>query len=124
MSTGVNDAIKKARDAGLYVIALDTPTDPPDAVDITFATDNREAGKLIGQYTAAKLDGKKTLIVIPEVDDNLLLAARNIPNVLVQRVWDLNTYSLLNADNVGFTDAAVKALTSKPETAKAAGAKA
>jgi ribosomal protein L4 len=44
--------------------------------------------------------------------------------VLVQRVWDLNTYSLLNADNVVFTDAAVKALTSKPETAKAAGAKA
>jgi len=29
MSTGVNDAIQKARDAGLYVIALDTPTDPP-----------------------------------------------------------------------------------------------
>ena len=30
MSTGVNDAIQKARDAGLFVIALDTPTDPPD----------------------------------------------------------------------------------------------
>ena len=43
------------------MIALDTPTDPPDAVDITFATDNREAGKLIGKYTAAKLDGKKAV---------------------------------------------------------------
>ena len=52
---GVNDAIAKARAAGIYVIALDTPTDPPDAVDITFATDNREAGKLIGQYTACLL---------------------------------------------------------------------
>ena len=41
MSTGVNAAIKKARDAGLYVIALDTPPDPADTVDITFATDNR-----------------------------------------------------------------------------------
>ena len=29
MCTGVNAAIKKARDAGLYVIALDTPPDPP-----------------------------------------------------------------------------------------------
>ena len=28
MSTGVNAAIKKARDAGLFVIALDTPPDP------------------------------------------------------------------------------------------------
>jgi large subunit ribosomal protein L4 len=79
---------------------------------------------LVKLLLAAKLDGKKNLIVVPEADENLLLAARNIPTVLVQRVWDLNTYSLLNADNVIFTDAAVKALTSKPETAKAAGAKA
>src|SRR5262245_35305816 len=43
MSTGVNDAIKKARDAGLFVIALDTPPDPAATVDITFATDNRQA---------------------------------------------------------------------------------
>ena len=41
MSTGVNAAITKARDAGLFVIALDTPPDPADTVDITFATDNR-----------------------------------------------------------------------------------
>ena len=67
MSTGVNDAIQKARDAGLYVIALDTPTDPPDVVDITFATDNREAGKLIGQYTAGKLDGKKAVIALLDI---------------------------------------------------------
>lgn len=67
MSTGVNDAIKKARAAGLFVIALDTPTDPPDVVDITFATDNREAGKLIGQYAAAKLDGKKAVIALLDI---------------------------------------------------------
>ena len=41
---GVNPAIKEARDAGLYVIALDTPPNPPDTVDITFATDNFKAG--------------------------------------------------------------------------------
>jgi fructose transport system substrate-binding protein len=74
MSTGVNDAIKKARDAGLYVIALDTPTDPPDAVDITFATDNREAGKLIGQYTAAKLDGKKAVIALLDIFDDKIVS--------------------------------------------------
>ena len=74
MSTGVNDAIKKARDAGLYVIALDTPTDPPDVVDITFATDNREAGKLIGQYTAAKLDGKKAVIALLDIFDDKIVS--------------------------------------------------
>ena len=74
MSTGVNDAIGKARDAGLYVIALDTPTDPPDVVDITFATDNREAGKLIGQWTAAKLDGQKATIALLDIFDDKIVS--------------------------------------------------
>jgi len=62
MSVNVNSAIQKARDAGLYVIALDTPTDPPDVVDITFATDNCLAGEAIGQWAAGKLDGEKAVI--------------------------------------------------------------
>ncbi len=61
---GVNSAIKKARDAGLYVIALDTPPDPADTVDITFATDNFEAGKLIGQWTGKQLAGKPATIAL------------------------------------------------------------
>ncbi|WP_380171618.1 substrate-binding domain-containing protein [Kineococcus sp. DHX-1] len=61
---GVNSAIKKARDAGLYVIALDTPPDPADTVDITFATDNFKAGELIGQWTKAQLAGKPATIAM------------------------------------------------------------
>ncbi len=62
MSVNVNQAIQKARDAGLYVIALDTPTDPPDVVDITFATDNCLAGEAIGEWAAGKLNGEKAVI--------------------------------------------------------------
>ncbi len=62
MSVNVNDAIRKAREAGLYVIALDTPTDPPDVVDITFATDNCLAGQAIGEWAAGKLNGEKAVI--------------------------------------------------------------
>ena len=62
MSVNVNEAIQRARDAGLYVIALDTPTDPPDVVDITFATDNCKAGDAIGQWAAGKLNGEKAII--------------------------------------------------------------
>lgn len=62
MSVNVNDAISRARDAGLYVISLDTPTDPPDIVDITFATDNCLAGEAIGEWTAGKLNGEKAII--------------------------------------------------------------
>lgn len=74
MSTGVNDAILKARDAGLYVIALDTPPDPPDVVDITFATDNRKAGNLIGQYAAAKLNGEKAVIALLDIFDDKVVS--------------------------------------------------
>jgi len=62
ISVNVNNAIQQARDAGLYVIALDTPTDPPEIVDITFATDNCAAGEAIGQWAAGKLDGEKAVI--------------------------------------------------------------
>ncbi|MES2843408.1 MAG: sugar ABC transporter substrate-binding protein [Pseudomonadota bacterium] len=49
------DSVKAARDAGVLVIALDTPLDPIDAADATFATDNFQAGLLIGQWAKAAL---------------------------------------------------------------------
>jgi fructose transport system substrate-binding protein len=55
-------AIKKARAAGVLVIALDTPTDPQDATDALFATDNFKAGLLIGQYAKAAMGGKPVKI--------------------------------------------------------------
>ncbi len=52
-SKAIVPAIKKARDRGVMVIALDSPTDPLDATDALFATDNYKAGVLIGQYAKA-----------------------------------------------------------------------
>ncbi|MEG4644084.1 sugar ABC transporter substrate-binding protein [Paracoccus sp. P2] len=49
------DSVQAARDAGLLVIALDTPLDPVDAADATFATDNFKAGELIGQWARATM---------------------------------------------------------------------
>jgi fructose transport system substrate-binding protein len=61
---GVNPAMQQAKDAGLYVIALDTPPTDPAAADITFATDNFTAGELIGKWAAGTLDGKKANIAL------------------------------------------------------------
>lgn len=47
--------VQQARDAGILVIALDTPLSPLDAADMTFATDNFLAGELIGKWAAAKM---------------------------------------------------------------------
>ncbi|GAB3510260.1 substrate-binding domain-containing protein [Amycolatopsis cihanbeyliensis] len=54
-STGVLDAIERARGAGVLVIALDTATEPADAVDATIATDNVAAGRKQGAYVRAAL---------------------------------------------------------------------
>ena len=60
-STAIVPSVQKARDAGLLVIVLDTPLDPIDAADATFATDNFKAGKLIGEWAKGTLgpDGVK-----------------------------------------------------------------
>ncbi|TYL49062.1 sugar ABC transporter substrate-binding protein [Marinomonas sp. IMCC 4694] len=50
--------IQKARDAGLLVIALDTPLSPANAADMTFATDNFKAGEMIGMWAKAKMGDK------------------------------------------------------------------
>ncbi len=54
-TAAIVDVITKAREAGLLVIALDTPLSPIDAADATFATDNFAAGLLIGQWAAGTL---------------------------------------------------------------------
>ncbi|WP_374637036.1 sugar ABC transporter substrate-binding protein [Paracoccus sp. (in: a-proteobacteria)] len=55
------DVVQTARDAGVLVIALDTPLDPIDAADATFATDNFKAGLLIGEWAKATMgDGAAT----------------------------------------------------------------
>jgi fructose transport system substrate-binding protein len=55
-------SIEKARAAGVMVIALDTPTDPQNATDGLFATNNFKAGELIGQYARKALGNKPAKI--------------------------------------------------------------
>lgn len=71
---GVEDALVKARDAGLFVIALDTPPANAKAVDITFATDNFLAGEDIGKWTAAKLAGEKATIALLDLFDDKIVS--------------------------------------------------
>ena len=54
-TSSIGSAVQQARDAGLLVIALDTPLDPAEAADATFATDNYQAGKLIGEWAKQQL---------------------------------------------------------------------
>ena len=61
-SKAIVPAIKKAQEKGVMFIALDSPTDPVEATDALFATDNYKAGHLIGQYAKAAMAGKPAKI--------------------------------------------------------------
>ena len=71
-SKAIVPSLDQARQAGLLVIALDTPVDPPDAADATFATDNFQAGQLIGQWAKAKFEseGKQAKIAMLDLNPN------------------------------------------------------
>jgi fructose transport system substrate-binding protein len=71
-SKAIVPSLDAAKQAGMLVIALDTPVDPPDAADATFATDNFEAGNLIGQWAKAKFEaeGKQARIAMLDLSPN------------------------------------------------------
>ncbi|WP_127107962.1 sugar ABC transporter substrate-binding protein [Pararhodobacter zhoushanensis] len=54
-SRALAPVVTQAREAGILVIALDTPFEPAETADATFATDNFVAGQLIGQWAAATM---------------------------------------------------------------------
>ncbi|MDE0139262.1 MAG: substrate-binding domain-containing protein [bacterium] len=64
----LTDTVRRAREAGVLVIALDTPFDPPDSVDATFATDNFRAGELIGAWARARTDVSVPAVRIVTLD--------------------------------------------------------
>ncbi|ADD42801.1 substrate-binding domain-containing protein [Stackebrandtia nassauensis] len=55
-------SVKRAQKLGIAVISLDTPTEPADATDGLYGTDNFRAGEVVGEYAKAKLDGKPAKI--------------------------------------------------------------
>jgi fructose transport system substrate-binding protein len=69
-SKAIVPSLDKARQEGLLVVALDTQTEPPDAADITYATDNYKAGLLIGQWAKAKFEKDGTEAKIAMLDLN------------------------------------------------------
>ena len=57
-----------------------------------------------------KVQGKKTLVLLPEVNKNVYLSARNIQGTEVMTATSLNTYKVLNADIVVIAESALKAI--------------
>jgi len=69
-------SIAKARAKGVLVIALDTATEPQDASDALFATDNFKAGLLIGEWSKAAMGGKKLVIATLDLQPGISVGAQ------------------------------------------------
>lgn len=65
-----------------------------------FSLDNPKTKSYLEILNSLSLTDKKTLMVIPESDKNIVLSGRNIPKAKVALASDINTYDVLNADKL------------------------
>ena len=63
-SEAIVPAIERARAQGVFVAVLDSPTTPTSAADATFATDNFQAGVLIGKWAKDRFAGRDARIAM------------------------------------------------------------
>ncbi len=85
----------KAKESAIYVIE-----------DVTMELPKTKV--LIEAMKALNVFDKKTLIVLPEYNDNLYLSTRNVPNVASTLLADINTYEIMNADVLVLTEGTAK----------------
>ena len=57
-----------------------------------------------------KVEDKKALVVLPEVNKNVYLSARNLKRAAVMTASTLNSYKVLNADVLVITESSLKAI--------------
>lgn len=59
-----------------------------------------------------KVEGKKALVVLPEVNKNVYLSARNLQKAEIMSANNINTYKILNADVLVIAEASLEMINS------------
>ncbi len=72
-----------------------------------FSFDNIKTKQYITLLNALSLSDKKTLLILPDVNKNVVLSGRNIQNTKVTTADRINTYDLMHADNVILVESAI-----------------
>ncbi len=73
-----------------------------------FVFDSPKTQKYADLINNLKLSDKKTLLVLGESNKNIYLSSRNLSNTKVVTASDLNTYDILNANNLLLVESSVK----------------
>ena len=63
---------------------------------------------MVEVFTALNVANKKAILVLPEYNDNVYLSTRNVPNIDATLLADINTYEIVNADVLVFTENTAK----------------
>ena len=69
-----------------------------------FTMDAPKTKEFIHILDALKAGQRKVLVVLPENSNNIFLSSRNLPEVKVISVDEINTYTIMNANSVVFVD--------------------
>jgi len=77
-----------------------------------FVFDSPKTQKYADLINNLKLSDKKTLLVLGESNKNIYLSSRNLSNAKVVTASDLNTYDILNANNILLVESSVKEIES------------
>jgi large subunit ribosomal protein L4 len=77
----------------------------------SIAMDKPRTKDFAGLLKNLSLDGKKTLVLIPERNDNVFLSSRNLEKTNVQIASLVNTYDIMNSHNVVFVGNAHEVVT-------------
>ena len=80
--------------------------------------DAPKSKQFAGILKSLQVNNKKALFVLPEYNDNVYLSLRNIPGVQGILLSDINTYDIVNAKVLVFTENAAK-IFSEEEKAEA-----
>jgi len=72
-----------------------------------FNFESAKTKQYLNLLAALKMGEKKTLLVLPENNKNIVLSGRNIQNTKITTADQINTYDLMHADNVIFIESAV-----------------
>jgi large subunit ribosomal protein L4 len=73
--------------------------------DFNFA--EAKTKQYVKMLSALSLADKKTLVVLPEVVKNVVLAGRNIQKTKVTTADQINTYDVMNAENIVFVESSI-----------------
>ncbi len=65
-----------------------------------FSLDQPKTKSYLKILNDLSIQNKKTLLVIPDIDKNIILSGKNIPDTKIALASDINTYDVLNADKL------------------------